>query len=143
MKNASAGTLEAESDAVEGDDDPRAGEARAIESDRCPTGEAAREEGPSVAMSAPNRNGYAKVVGRILEIMDDVPRTFAGRPPTAFLSPTDEKLLRDGDERQLGADGYAAARDGSTADWRAFLADHFRLRYRFVLLFDAPKTVVQ
>jgi hypothetical protein len=97
------------------------------------------EAAPAVAPS--KRNGHAVVVGRVLELaleaqpLGDVARTVS-------LSLADERLLRDGDERQLGEEGVAIARGGSTADWRDLLRVHFHRRYGLRVVFEAATTTV-
>lgn len=98
---------------------------------------------PHEAVGPPKRNGYAVVVGRIVELLGALPPSAAPRARTASLSRADEKLLRDADERQLGPRGIELANDPSLDRWRDALRDHFRRRYDLQLMFDASETRVE
>jgi hypothetical protein len=84
------------------------------------------------AVGPSNRNGYARVMGRIADLMAGAPARSRPR-----ISIADERQLRDGDERQLGPAGVTIASLGSNEQWRTFVRDHVRRRFDLFVLFDA------
>jgi hypothetical protein len=95
------------------------------------------------AVHPPNRNGYAKVVGRLADLSGDSPAGYIPRKRTALLTRDAEEMLRDADAQQLGARGLALAKHGSKPAWRTFLYEHFGLKYGLVLVFDAQAMRVE
>lgn len=95
------------------------------------------------AVNPPNRNGYATVMGRIADIAATAPADSLRRKRTALLTKDAEEMLRDADQAQLGARGIALAKHGAKPAWRAFIAEHFRLKYELIPLFDAPSLRVE
>jgi hypothetical protein len=93
----------------------------------------------SSSSDGPKRNGHAAVIGRLVELALALPPG-NDLPRTASLTSEDERLLRDADERQLGAGGAVLAKSGSIEEWRALLTEHFRRRYDMTVVFDAPIT---
>jgi hypothetical protein len=87
----------------------------------------------------PKRNGHATVIGRLVELALALP-TGNDVPRHADVTPDDEMLLRDADERQIGKEGVAIVEGGSAAEWRAFLGAHFKHRYDMDVVFDAAST---
>lgn len=97
----------------------------------------------SSAVGASDRNGHARVVGRLVELVGEARVQLEREAKTVLLSREDESLLRDVDERQLGDHGLAIAQRGSTDQWRNLVRDSFRLRYGLMVVFDATKTMVE
>ena len=101
---------------------------------------------PAAAASVvlpPNRNGYAVVVGRILDLIAKQPPSFIEGSRTVTLSRAAEGMLQDADAQQVGAHGRELARHGAKVEWRAFLRDHFKRKYDLLVLFDGAKMSLQ
>jgi hypothetical protein len=103
----------------------------------------ARRPGMSSAIGVSERNGHARVVGRVVELMGEARTRADGEARTVLFSREDESLLRDVDERQLGESGLSIAQQGTTDQWRSLVRDSFRLRYGLMVVFDATKTTVE
>lgn len=99
--------------------------------------------GMSAAVGVPDRNGHARVVGRLVDLMAEARETRERDARTVLLSREDESMLRDVDERQLGDHGLAIAQRGSADQWRSLVRDSFRLRYGLMVVFDAAKTIIE
>jgi hypothetical protein len=97
----------------------------------------------SSAIGVSERNGHARVVGRLLELMSDARSQLERDARTVLLSREDESMLRDVDERQLGHQGLTVAQQGTTDQWRNLVRDSFRLRYGLMVVFDATTTTVE
>jgi hypothetical protein len=87
----------------------------------------------------PVRNGYARVLARIIDLQSEEDLNPLRPSRIAELSTADEALLREGDEYQLGSEGIEIARHGSRSVWRDFLFTHFRRKYDLRVFFDSPE----
>ncbi len=94
---------------------------------------------PVRAVGPSNRNGYSATLGRIVELLAALPPGLR-RARSVRLCRADEERLRDGDARQLAANGVVLASSGDQEEWRCFLGSHFRARYDLLLAFDATET---
>jgi hypothetical protein len=93
------------------------------------------------AVGPQNRNGYATVVGNVLQLIR-AKRHLAITPRIA-LSVADETKLREGDEQQLGPSGAVLAAADAKPEWRAFVRTHFQRRFGVGVVFDSPETKLQ
>lgn len=97
----------------------------------------------SAAVGVSERNGHARVVGRLVELVGEARQQLERDARTVLLSREDESMLRDVDEKQLGDRGLAIAQGGNADEWRALVRDNFRQRYGLMIVFDAAKTAVE
>jgi hypothetical protein len=101
-----------------------------------PPNDATQRRSVPPAVGPSNRNGYAAVVGRMLDRIAKSSPLGRGAAPVA-LSASDEAKLRDCDERQVGPVGATIAISGSKDEWRAFLRTHLERRFGVRAQFDA------
>jgi hypothetical protein len=88
------------------------------------------------ALRAPNRNGHARVVGEIVELLRHAPPAVS-REPIVFLTRDAEESLRDADDAQLGRATASRAREASRREWRDLLRAHIWRTYGLTVVFEA------